>query len=1489
MDGYVLDGTPQDIRIIGGKTQQLTFWNAAQQSLTIRKFEDGTENPIEGVRFLITDSTGMVLGTNNGVFTTDRDGRIVITGLVPRTTVTVKEIKTAPGYVLDTTPQSIMIRAGEVQTLTFYNKRLGGLVIRKIDSISGETLEGAEFLVTRSDGSYVDDNVGGVSTKGLYYTDSNGEIRLTGLAPDAYIIRETKAPDGYVLDSAEQTVRVNDNDTQYLIFTNTPKQNVIIRKYVEGTTTPLAGVTFLVTDAAGNPVGTVDGRHITDENGMIVLSGLTPGTTLLVREVRTVKGYQLNGTIQTIVVGADASVRPVQSAASASGSGNELVFYDEPLSVLIIHKYVEGTDNEPLSGVAFKVTDGNGGAVGPNDGVWYTNAEGEIIIPDLEKGTVVTVREVKTRDGYVLDGTPKQVQIKSSEVHELTFWNARRGALTIHALDSATMNPIEGVWFKVTTATGEFVPDVNGKLSSNGLYKTDEAGEIVLTGVTGTFVVSMVETVPGYSIHEATRSQTIVVNPMDTQHLTAYCDPLQTLLVRVFAKGTTDPLEGVVFKVTSSDGRIVGEANGEYVTDRNGQFCITGLKPGVTIVAQEVGSISGFILNSTPQSILIKSGNMQTLTFFNEHKGGLVICLKDSVTGQPIIGAEFRATTISGAYVDDNEGLTSSKGLYRTDENGEIRLMLLQPDAYEIAQLNTDADHVMDATPQTIRVDAGDTQTIEFKNSPLQSLVITKLADNSGKPLAGVTFLITYGNGLPVGGGSGEFVTDECGRIVLTGLVPGTTIVAREIRTAKGYALNPAPQTITISGAYGQTFTAAAAGTAGAVAGSANGGNELTFTDSQLNTLVIHKYEEGTEMQPLEGVEFKVTDGSGAPVGNANGFYYTDKAGSITIPNLEAGAILTVLETKALESYVLDGMPQTIEIRGSGEVNELTFWNSRQGTLIIRKLDAVTKRPLAGVEFRIAYADGRYVEAEGGRINSNGIYTTNRYGEIRIHGVTGTVVVTEVKTLPGYTLAEESQTAVVSADSSTTLTFYNSPAGGLLITKSDEDTGERIKGVQFEVRKMTGEIVGAYTTDRRGEIYLPSLEAGWYSVVELKAADGYKLDATPAQVCVKDGQTAQLMLTNVRMASIMIHKIDAVTRQGIYGVKFVLYDEGKTPLGEYTTDQDGYIWIRDEFPAGKYFIRELQAAEGYLPDEQYKTVYIERGKTTQITWENTPVTGQIQITKTSADYNSVNGWAAGTPIPNTVFEIYNKAGRLVDTVKTNKYGVAASKPLPLGRYRIIESQAADFYALDKTPIEVEIEFAGQIVKAAMTNKSICTGVSITKRGYSEVMPDQSIRYDFSDIANTSNVALESFYWRDTLPTGAVRLDKIVTGTWNAQGSYKIVYKSNYSSEYRLLADNLSTAKNYVLDASPTALGLANGECVTEFMAVFGIVPSGFRQVEAPKVYCTVLPTLAGGTQFTNVADAGGVYGGKWIMAVSRWVTSVYKPAEPAKPLPKTGY
>ena len=136
-----------------------------------------------------------------------------------------------------------------------------------------------------------------------------------------------------------------------------------------------------------------------------------------------------------------------------------------------------------------------------------------------------------------------------------------------------------------------------------------------------------------------------------------------------------------------------------------------------------------------------------------------------------------------------------------------------------------------------------------------------------------------------------------------------------------------------------------------------------------------------------------------------------------------------------------------------------------------------------------------------------------------------------------------------------------------------------------------------------------------------------------------------------------------------------------------------------------------------------------------------------------------------------------------------------------------------------------LEYSGQIVRLEISNKSLSTGVSIEKTGPKEAMSGQPVRYVFSRIGNTSNVMLQSYYWRDTLPA-AVRLDKVVTGTYNFPGTYKITYRVN-GGEPRTLANSLSTSRNYTFAASPAALGLASNERVTEVMFVFGQVPGGF--------------------------------------------------------------
>lgn len=595
-----------------------------------------------------------------------------------------------------------------------------------------------------------------------------------------------------------------------------------------------------------------------------------------------------------------------------------------------------------------------------------------------------------------------------------------------------------------------------------------------------------------------------------------------------------------------------------------------------------------------------------------------------------------------------------------------------------------------------------------------------------------------------------------------------------------------------------------------------------------------------------------------------------------------------IKETRAKDGYLLDDTPQTVKVK-SNEMITLEFRNQPLGGLQIIKLDSVTKKPLEGVQFRITYSDGSFVADEGGKLSSNGLYMTDANGEILIRDIVGTLVVTEVKTIPGYTIDEatRSQTIVVNPDDLQTLIVYNVPAGGLQIIKSDEDTGERLGGVKFEIRKINGEILGTYTTDRDGVISIPDAESGWYTIVERKAKDGYALDTTPVNACVKDGETTTVEITNQRMASIMIHKIDAATGAGIYGVKFVLYDSGKNPIGEYTTDQDGYIYIDDELVPGKYYLRELEAADGYIRDEQYKTVYVEAGKCAQIEWENSAVTGQIQIRKYSADDNRVTGQRAGFALEGAVFEITQaRSGKVVGYIVTDARGVAASDPLPLGRYFVTEVSAPKYYQLSSEKMEAEIEYPNQIIKLSAYNKSANLGVTIKKTGNREVQPGQVMSYDFSGIGNTSNVALNSFFWHDRIPTDATRAISVTTGTYNARLYYKVSFKTNLS-DYRTLASNLLTSNNYSLSLNAATLGLAQGEYVTDVRFEFGTVPSGFASVVKPTMRVQVLGTVSNGYQIINRADVGGQYLNEWQTAKATWVTTVCRFNN--NPLPKTGY
>ena len=1538
--GYVLDKTPHGIHIdpYDPATEDdpvLTVTNRARPALRILKYDLKSNSPMPDVTFEVWHD-----GDLFGEYTTNASGEIFLYDLEPGTYL-VKEVATDDAHVVNSTPQQIELKAGETQTreLVFFNSLKPGIHLIKVDSITMKSLPNVRFEFKLVGGSYRQE----------FVTDINGEIDLSKLTPGAYEVRELEAPDGYLIDDAVRVVQVNPDENANFVFTNTPKPSLrLIKTSSDGTR--LGGVHFRIariedgthyldriTDDNGEinipnlepgvysikETATV-ADHILDlqEYHVELFPGQTSTITIenqrrpnlivykkdadtgdpipnTVFTVRAADGHSVDeiktdsegkATLDNLLPGvyeiSEKSVpapwlmdAPSQLVTLYPNRDHTIYFENHKKPTLTVNK-VDSITGSPIKGAKFEVWYGsNSTTTGELNslGTFFSDENGQFFV-DLLRDGWYKVTELAPAAGYTIkEPATQEFYIKGGESKVITFENVPKNAVIVEKYDSVTGAALPGCTFQLrylggTSGTGGTVI---------GTKVTGKNGTAMWTGLNpGAYVLEEVDAADGYNIIQS--SETIMLADSGEQSVVTVRfsnAPDGILLIRkVCSVNPSVTLQNAEFKVLYADGTVVGDSNGVFRTDENGEIRITGLTPGKSVVVTETRAPAGFILDTQSQTVQIKEGRTVSLTFKNQPRGAIIIQKRDSATGQPLPGAQFRVTTAAGCEVGLDGVIGTStltqNGIFTTDAQGEIKITNLAPGAYVLTEIKAPTGYVMDTAGTNVVIgQGGDTQTVIVKNSKAGTLVIDKRDALTGKPLKGVTFKVTTSTGefVPAENGqissNGLYFTDKDGKITINGVVG--TLVVTETATIPGYTIDEATRTQTVVVNPNDTQT-------------------LHFTNTPSTTLVIEKYIEGTTT-PLKGVTFLVTDSSGAVVGNSNGEFITDENGRIVLNDLTPGTTVTAREVKALEGYVLDGQPKSILIK-AGEVQTLRFYNAKQGCIVVKKLDKQTGEPLAGVEFQITYADGSYLDDDYGHLSSKGLYKTDANGEIRISGVVGTLVITETKPLPGYVMDEgtRTQTVKVNASDTQTITVYNTKVGGLTIIKTDEETGERISGVQFEIRKLNGEIIGTYTTDRSGVISLPEAEKGWYQVTELKAAKGYQLDSQPYQIEVKDGGTATLEITNRQTGSAIIHKIDSVTGKGIFGVKFLLSDAKGNPVGTYESDNEGYVYVDGGLADGKYTVREIECADGYILDTQPKTIYVEYGGCTTITWKNTAVTGQIQITKTSADYNSMNGWPAGTPIPGTVFEVYHyRTGNLVDTIRTDKNGVAVSKPLPLGRYKVVESKAADFYALDKTPIDVEIEHAGQIVKAAMTNKSLYTNVSIEKTGYAEVMPGQNIRYTFSNIANNSTTALTSFYWRDTLPVEAVRLAKITTGTYNAAGSYKIVYKTNLSgADYRVLADSLNTQQNYVLEASPVALRLASNEYVTEVMFVFGVVPANFRQVEAPKIDCTVVSWAKGGSQFVNQADVGGVYNGQWIMATTRWVTKVYAPS---KPLPRTGY
>lgn len=1394
-----------------------------ETGLRILKYETGTEIPISGCRFEVIGPDG----DSVGVFVTDGDGRIEIP-LSKVGNYTVIERDSASHYVISEEPaQNVTVVYDEVAEVTFFNDPYGTLRIEK-RSNTGQKLQGAVITIEHIES-------GQTFTA---ETTSAGVAIFDEIPLGAYRIQEETAPVGWKLDDTVYTATVVAGETTTIPIINEELPGLRIIKYDRKNMVAMPDVTFAVYRD-----GEFLGNFKTDQFGEILLTNVEPGTYRAFEVDTGDEGYILDTTPQEVELHAGDGIK-------------ELLFFNDVKPGLRLVKVDADDPSKVIPNAVFEIKSVEG-TYGPQE--FRTDQNGEIDLSMLPAGSYVVTE--KSCDGYIIDEAQRIIELKPNEDAQFVFTNHIKPSLQLIKL-SSDGSRLAGVTFRIA------------KIEDGSHYldrTTSSTGEILISDLEpGVYSVRELSSVPDH-IPDDTEHH-VELFPGQTSTITLTNDKRPNLYIHKNDADTGAPIPHTVYLVKGADGHSIAEVE----TDENGVAVVENLLPGVVEVIEK-SVPEPYLLAEESQLVTLLPNRDRDVYFENYKRPTIEIIKENEITHDPLENVPVQAWYASN---DTTTGEYNDLGVFYTDEEG--RIVLSDPDLslrdgwFRIEELEAPKGFSMtESSKQEAFIAAGEGHTFRIFNRPLSAICVWKYDSETGAAIEGAVFQVRYLSGNTSGTGGtviGTYRTSMNGSFTVTGCEPGTYII-EELSSDGSHVIDTPPQTVYLSGEEQEVV-------------------QVYFGNSPMGSLLIKKVS-SADNSPISDVQFFVTESDGSIVGDGNGYYVTDSAGTILIEGIEPGTTLIVKETRAKEGFLLDDTPQTVQIK-AGQTTTIEFRNQPKGNLIIHKLSSTDRKtPLEGVQFKITYADGSYLADENGHLSSNGLYWTNSEGQIVLSNVTGTLVVTEVQSIPGYTIDSNTQrqTVVVNPDDTQELWFYNAPVGGIEIIKVNASkTSERIPDTTFEIRRMDDGLVDTITTDRNGRAFL-SLEDGSYYAVEVEANPDFILDDTPHYFEVKDGEVTTLRLTNAAKSGILIHKVDT-SGEGIYGVKFLLYDQHKNPIGEFVSDDDGWVYITaDDLPdgantSGRFYLRELEAAEGYILDEEYKTVYVRPGHTAEIEWVNEAITGQIQIYKYAAEYNEVTGTPAGTPLQGAVYEIIHaRSGKVVDYITTDARGVAASKPLPLTRYKVVEVTAPAYWQVDPTVHDVTLEYAGQIIKVSAYDKPSNLGVTITKRGNAEVLAGQTMRYDLT-VANTSNVALENFYWHDKIPYDVARATTLTTGTYSARLNYRILYKTNYQTTYQVLASNLLTSNNYSFALN--AIPMQAGEVVTDIYFDFGKVPVGFQSTAGPTLSVIVNGNTVNGYQLVNRADVGGQYQGTWQTAQASWVTIVRKYTT-TPDLPKTGY
>ncbi|PFS60369.1 collagen-binding protein [Bacillus cereus] len=1134
-------------------------------------------------------------------------------------------------------------------------KGRGNLEIIKVDNDNKKVpLSGAEFTLYDRTGKTVIREI---------TTDKDGIAKFNNLKRDKYLLKETKAPEGYVISWDLKQGKIvelgSQETTTYTLANKKFVGKVVLTKSDDlNKNATLQGAVFTLLDKDKKIISEHE-KLTTNDKGQITVDNLKPGTYYL-QETKAPEHYKLDSTPIQFTIKED------QTTVINRTATNSLI----PGSAILIKV---DKDGKTLAGAEFSVRDRYNKIIRGYEKL-TTNDQGQIEAKDLRPGDYQFVEEKAPKD-YDIDKKPIEFTIVKSQKNAVTVTATNhliKGGVILTKTDDIDGTALAGAVFKIVDANDE-------KKVIRENVKTGADGKVTVPDLEpGTY--KFVET-------EAPKDYTLNANPIEftidkSQQSFATVTATNSLktgeveLLKADEFGDKKPLKGAVFKIVDVNNNDVRT---DLTTDADGKTKADKLRPG-TYKFIETAAPEHYVLRAEPIEFTIDRSQKETLLVKAENAlkpGDVELTKVDDIDGTALEGAVFK-------IVDANDEKKVIRENVTTGADGKAISTGLRPGDYKFIEVTAPKYYDKNTNPIKFTITESQTTsaTVTAKNSLTKGgIELTKVnAADEKETLEGAVFKIV--NRDTNEDARTNLVTNSEGKLVVDDLRPGNYKLI-ETKAPTYYDVNVEAIEFTIEKGQQKLLP-------------------LTFKNSLTKGKVKLIKEDDVESSiALAGAVFTLQDATGKEIATD---LKTDDYGVLVIPDLAPGDY-QFIETSAPEHYKLDQTPIKFTIKKGSKDDipvPVTVKNSLlTGGVTLTKVDDVDGITLEGAEFIIVDAhDTKKVVRKGLTTDKQGIVTASdlRPGDYQF---------IEVKAPTDYDLRKDPIPFTIgkSQKENITVTATNSlTKGGVILTKIDDIDRTMLKDAVFKIVDMDGtEVRTNLVTDDNGEISVSNLRPGDYQFIETAAPEHYVLDETPIPFKIERNQTKKIPVTGkntLKKGSVELTKIDDIdTDTKLAHAVFNLLDaDGEVVKEGLKTNDEGKIVVENLRP-GTYKFIETAAPEHYDLNKTPIEFTIKKSQT-----ETLHVTAKNALTKGAVELSKVDD-IDGTKLEGAVFNIVDMKGTVIHKgLVTNGKGKIEINDLRPGDYQFIETEAPKHYVLDETPINFTIE-KGQKEIISLTAKN----------------------------------------------------------------------------------------------------------------------------------------------------------------------------------------